>query len=164
MRVRRPERGFTLAEMAVALGVSVIVAGLMCVGGLHAKKASECSSAKSGVATLETAIRAFQAKRGALPKDIDGNGVTTCDEVVSQLKGWGVLRQDFQAFDPWGSPYVIVLKRDYGVSADAMLDHNLYPLNDSPEGFQAYSKGPDGKSSAVSADHEALDNIANFQM
>lgn len=164
MRGKRAQRGFTLAELACTIGISGVIAGLIVVAATHVKHAMEIQSAQSGVATLESALHAFQAKRGAMPKDIDADGATRTDEIISQLKGWGVLKSDFLPFDPWGHPYVIVLRRDYGVSTDTVFDYNLFPLNDTPEGFQVYSKGPDGQTSNVATDQAALDDISNYRM
>jgi prepilin-type N-terminal cleavage/methylation domain-containing protein len=163
MRVRR-NGGFTLAEIACVVGIGSILAGLVTAGGMYAKKASEHHSAQAGVTTLEAAVNAFQAKRGTFPKDLDADGTTTADEIVNQLQGWNILAKDFSPVDPWGRPYVIVLRRDYGYAAGTMYDYNLFPLNDTPDGFQVYSVGPDGATSTVCTDEAALDDIANFRM
>lgn len=163
MRVRR-NGGFTLAEIACVVGIGSILAGLVTAGGMYAKKTSEKHSAQAAVETLETAINAFQAKRGAFPKDLDADGMTTAQEIVNQLEGWNLLGKGFSPLDPWGHPYVIVLRRDYGYAAGTMYDYNLFPLNDTPDGFQVYSMGPDGVTSTVSTDEAALDDITNFRM
>ncbi len=39
---------------------------------------------------------------------------------------------------------------------------NFYPYNNTPNGFQIYSMGPDGRSAMISTSPEVTDNIANF--
>jgi prepilin-type N-terminal cleavage/methylation domain-containing protein len=163
MRARRGQRGFTLAEVACVVGISGVLAGLFAVAGVQAKKASDRHRAQAGVAAIEAAIHSFQVKRSAFPRDVNGDGVTRADEILEQLKGWRVLEQSFSPLDPWGNPYVVVLKRDYGVSSETVLDYNLYPVNETPDGFQVYSKGPDGKTGYMYTEETSVDNIGNYR-
>ena len=162
MRDRGRRGGFTLAEIACVVGIAGIILGLAAVGGLHARMTSAVRAASAGVATLDMAIRSFENKRGALPADTNEDGLTTAQEIISQLKSWDILNQKFSPLDPWGHPYVIVLKRDYSLSADTMYDSNYFPLNDVPNGFQVYSLGPDGVTGMCQGYQETVDDIANF--
>jgi len=164
MRNGTKRRGFTLAEMTVAISVGAIILAMVAAGGMYARQASAVRAAKAAVTTIEAAITAFEAKRGALPDDLNGDGITSTDEIVKQLKAWKVLPDSFVPLDPWGHQYVIVLKREYDTNPSTMCDFNLFPLNDSGEGFQVYSFGPDGKSTTIVTDGSVKDNIANFDV
>ena len=162
MRLKRRRGGFTLAEIAVVIGIAGIVMSLTVAAGLYAKKTSDRKAALAAIETLETAVSRFEAKRGDLPRDLDGDGVTTTAEVVKQLKEWSLLGDDFSDLDPWGHPYVVVLRRDYLTNPRTMHDFNFYPLNDYPRGLQVYSLGPDGIGSYVDTAKEAQDDLSNF--
>lgn len=162
MRSRWRSGGFTLAELSVLIGIAGVVISLTAAAGLYARRTSDEKCARAAVETLESALTRFESKRGDLPRDVDGDGVTTTREVIKQLREWSLLGDDFSDLDPWGNPYVIVLRRDYLVSPDTMYDFNFFPLNDSPRGIQVYSMGPDGLSSYVNTADVALDDINNF--
>jgi hypothetical protein len=120
-------RGLTLAEIACMIGVSGLVGGVVAVVVLQAGIDRERSSAASAVAALDAGIRSFEAMRGAPPADLDGDGVTSATEVVSQLKSWGILEGSFAPVDPWGHPYVIVLRPDSVPGHDAAFDRPYGP-------------------------------------
>ena len=155
-------RGFTLAEMAVVVGVASVVMTLTLVAASYARREVSERSAKAGIAQLEMALTRFEAKRGALPKDLDGNGITSTSEVLAQLRQWALLGDDFSDLDPWGRQYIIVLQRDYWTSADTIYDMNFYPYNNTVRGFQVYSKGPDGATGVISTEEPVADDVANF--
>jgi hypothetical protein len=150
--------------MAVVVGVASVVMTLTLVAASYARREVSERGAKAGITKLEAAMSRFEAKRGALPKDLDGNGVTTTAEVIMQLKQWALLGDDFSDIDPWGSRYVVVLQRDYWSSPDTIYDENFYPYNNAPGAFQVYSKGPDGATGVIATEAAAMDDVANFSV
>jgi len=159
----RRQTAFTLAELACAIGISAIILGALAVAGLQAKASTEKRSAQASISALEAALASFQNKRGAPPSDLNHDGLTAADEIVSQLKDWGLLAQEFSSLDPWGKPYVIVLKRDYYSTYDTFFASGR-PYNDDAAGFQIYSMGPDGVRGLYPTDSESADDLTNFSM
>ncbi|MCD6404941.1 MAG: hypothetical protein J7M19_03870 [Planctomycetes bacterium] len=161
MSRNRSSEGFTLAELCVVMGIASIIAGMTVAVGLHARASSAVKSAQASVAVLETALVRFEAKSGSFPKDLNHDGITTTEEIVKQLKDWAMLDESFSLVDPWGKTYVIVLRRDYGVSPDTKLDINLFPINDYAGGFQVLSPGPDGETACLATAEASLDDVGN---
>ena len=105
-------RGLTLAEIACIIGVSGLTGGIAAVVVLQAGTQRERAAAASAIAALNAGVRSFETMRGGPPSDLDGDGMISPAEVVSQLKSWGILEGSFEPVDPWGRPYVIVFKRE----------------------------------------------------
>lgn len=154
--------GFTLAEMSVVVGIAGVVTCITAVAALYAMRSNDERAAIAEIRSFETALVRFQAKRGRMPLDLDNSGITTSFEVIKQLKDWGLLGDDFSDMDPWGNPYVIVLKRDYGTHPGTVYDLDCLPLNDTPGGFQVYSYGRDGETYFINTADVCRDDISNF--
>ncbi len=163
MRKQGKRAGFTLAEMCVVVAITAIVGGILVAAGVHARSSNDVRAARAQVVVLVDAISSYEAKRGETPNDVDGDGLTTTEEVVEQLKNWNVLAEDFEPYDPWGQKYVIVLQRDYDYSPDTKRDINFFPVNDFPGGYQVYSGGPDCDASPYTTDEAAADDISNLE-
>jgi len=119
MRPHR-RRGVTIAEFCCIAGTAIIAFAFLVVLTLQAKHAADAASAEAAVSTLEDTVSAYIEKRGLPPKDLDGDGIVSTDEIVSQLKNWNLLPQEFVPYDPWGERYVIVLNSDAPLPGNAV--------------------------------------------
>lgn len=108
------KRGFTLVEILAVISIMGIIAALLVFAAKGLRKKTDADAAKGGVDFIAARIEAFTGKRSELPADYNGDGVTTEREIYLALNQWGFSVPPHKQVDPWGNPYVIVLKRDYG--------------------------------------------------
>ena len=127
---RRPRlsAAFTLIELLLVLLILAILAGLVGwrVVGVTAK--AKVSAAKTDLATLQTAIKAFDGYMGRLPSSSEGlQGL-----IVRPSEGgddWQkCLEKDVVPQDPW--------KHDWNYRE---------PGSHNPDGYDLWSNGPDGR-------------------
>lgn len=161
MRMRRTG-GFTVAEVCVVLGVVSLLGGFAATIGFKARHTSDLCAAEADIILLENAVQEYYHKRGGPLMDPNRDGITTTDEIVSQLKDWQCLDESFTGRDPWGREYVIVLSRDYMLSPDAKFYSLATPVNNDADGMQVYSRGPDGKTSDSLVNTLSGDDVTNF--
>ncbi len=106
------QHGFSLLELAIALGVLAILAGGV-LKGRELLNSARVQATLTDVANIETALSAFQARYSALPGDFiaasaaglsntggNGNGLIEGDEscnVFTHLQMSGFIQGDFQA-------------------------------------------------------------------
>ncbi len=108
IRRKRGNRGFTLVELLMVSGVlAVLVAMAIPIWPLY-KNMARSSRAMTEIRSLETAINAYVADRGALPPNLEALGSGT-------------------PRDPWGNPYRFVVPptRTF-VGSPLNTDYDLY--------------------------------------
>jgi general secretion pathway protein G len=135
---RRARRlGFTLVELAVALGVvGVLIAiALPMFKGWQEKVRTK--KAVDDVQAISAVIDGFHADTGRFPASL------------AEIKR-DTLR------DPWGNPYVYLDLTTTNGNGHARKDHSLVPLNTD---FDLYSSGPDGSSSPPLTAQASRDDI-----
>ena len=69
---RAASRGFTLIEMLVVIAIIAILAGILLPAFANAKKKAKIGQAKSEMANLETAIKAYESEYSRMPMHKDG--------------------------------------------------------------------------------------------
>jgi prepilin-type N-terminal cleavage/methylation domain-containing protein len=146
MMRKRGLAGFTLLEISVALAIASSALLTVTAAGKSAMRESRIRKAHAEVTAIDAALNRYMLKRGRLPVDLDGDGVAIESEILSQLVQWSFLPRPVPAasglvLDPWETPYVIVLSRDYVKrAADVLCDASGRPYNDGPNSFQVYSR------------------------
>lgn len=119
MRIRHrdaaAEAGFTLIEIMVVIVILGLLTGLVVANvGDQADRARE-QTARTNVATIAHAVRAFRAREGRLPESLR-------DLVEPDAKGRSDLEE--LPLDPWGG--------EFGLRAD-----------DAARSWEVFSAGPD---------------------
>jgi general secretion pathway protein G len=89
---------FTLMEVLVVAAILVILASVASVGFLRYLDDAKESTAKAGVAKLETAVGAFKISHGDYPQSL--MDLTVVDE------GKAAPLEQKELLDPWDQPYV----------------------------------------------------------
>ncbi len=196
-RDRQSAKGFTLVEIMTVIAIMGVIAALLVMAARGARQSSDADAAKAGVAFVSSKIEQYIAKRGELPPDLSyvanplepAPHVTTEVEIYTTLNQWGYSVPPEKQVDPWGNPYIIVLKRDYNVvfpltagtdyaslpflkmanmyvpSGDQekdILDTGGFPYNDGANSVQVICAGPDGKVSRLGSDTTNSDNLTNW--
>ena len=130
-------RGFTLVEVAVALGlVAVLMAiALPMFGGWRDR--IKIKQAQDDIIAMSMVIDAFGADNNRLPASL------------AEIGRSGKL-------DPWGAAYVYLDLSKPASTGAARKDHSLVPLNTD---YHLYSKGPDGASAPPLTAKSSRDDI-----
>jgi len=160
MRPKGHSGGFTASEKAVLSSITAIFVLFVAVASLQFKHHRDVATARNTVFALERAVLAYCEKRG-MPRDTDGDGIASGEEIIAQLKQCAFLPADFTGNDPWGGRYRIILRRDYEKHPETRRDFMALPLNDYARGVQVFSTGPDGRSAPHLSDLLSADDIGN---
>jgi general secretion pathway protein G len=124
MRSRRPNAGFTLLDLMLAVGtVGILLAVALPSYGRYVARANT-SAAVADISRIHLAIETYIMGNGLPPPDLAAIG-----------KG-GML-------DPWGQPYVYLSFDGLEGKGQMRKDKNLVPINSE---YDLYSAGPDGDS------------------
>jgi len=132
-----PQRGFTLVEMVLVIGIAAMVLWIVVpmVQGYIEK--GRINQAIVEIGTMSTAIRQQIKTKGALPDSLDA-------------AGFGGKT------DPWGHPYEYLNLFNSKGNGQARKDKKLAPLNSD---FDLYSIGPDGQTAASLVNSASRDDI-----
>jgi general secretion pathway protein G len=106
----REERGFTLIEILIVVGIIAALASMFLPKYLDVQKRSDLAIAKAELATLRTSIVIYKQDTGTYPNGTD-DITTTADWNNFLLTDPGVLKwkgpyTDRVTEDPWGQPFV----------------------------------------------------------
>lgn len=142
MTLRRPllfrrQGGFTLVEIAVALGLVAILTALavpMYGGWQHRIKVQR---AQDDIIAMSMVIDTFLQDNSRLPNNL------------AEVGRGGIT-------DPWGRPYVYLDLTPAANRGAARKDHSLVPLNTD---YDLYSSGPDGASASPLTAKASRDDI-----
>ena len=89
----KPNSGFTLVELIVAIGIMAVLAGMLMGGISVARKAVKKSQAATMISSLELGCKVFENEWGFFPHDEVANlGVTFATEDFSGLTYTNVVR------------------------------------------------------------------------
>jgi general secretion pathway protein G len=134
---RLPHRGFTLVEVAVALGLVAVLAAiaLPMFGGWRDR--IKIKKAQDDIIAMSIVIDAFLADNGRLPTSL------------AEVGRGGLL-------DPWETPYAYLDLMTTKGNGKARKDHSLVPLNTD---YDLYSKGPDKASVSPLTAKSSRDDI-----
>jgi general secretion pathway protein G len=124
MRLQRPDAGFTLLELMLALGaIGILMAVALPSYGRYVARANT-SAAVADIAKIHLAVETYIMGHDEPPPDLAAIG-----------KGGMV--------DPWGQPYVFLSFSGLKGKGAMRKDKNLVPINSA---YDLYSIGPDGES------------------
>ena len=140
--MRHPDRktrqiaAFSLIELLLVLVILGVLAALVVPKFTNRSKQARETAARADISTIATAISAFEIDNGRLPTTEEGLGALLTQP--SNVTDWrGPYLQRGLPKDPWGNLYLYRM-----------------PGQRSPEGFDIYSTGPDGR--------EGNDDIGNW--
>jgi general secretion pathway protein G len=141
----RSNRGFTLVELMVAIGILAVTAAIGLPSYMAYKQRAYVAAATTDIMTIATAINRYNTVNNSPPPDLATIGFDTL-------------------LDPWGRPYVYLSFTGLNGNGQMRKDKNLVPLNTQ---YDLYSVGADGQSRPpltvpVSKDDVILANDGNY--
>lgn len=111
---RRParalQRGFSLIEMLLVLGIIAFIATMLATNIFGARESANVKAAAAGVRKVATYVDQFYLDTGSIPTKIED--LLTRPSNVSNWNG--PYLKESQAKDPWGTPYVIKVPGEGG--------------------------------------------------
>jgi general secretion pathway protein G len=131
------ERGISLVETLIVCALISTLASLGVGSYVAALKTARIARAIADIRTLDTEIRAFEARNHRYP--------VTIDEVHSPVP-----------HDPWGSPYQYADLSTAKAKGKARKDGRLNPIN---LDFDLYSMGEDGRTSTPLTARASWDDV-----
>ncbi len=101
----RRQRGFTLIEMLLVLGIIAFIATLVSTSVLSGNRKARQSEAIAGVRLVASAVERYELDCGVLPGKIED-----LRQAPAGLTGWsGPYLNASQTRDPWGTPYLLAI-------------------------------------------------------
>lgn len=137
MKPNRTDRGaFSLIELLLVLVILAVLAALVVPKFTNRTEQARQTAAKTDIASLETALDAFEIDTGRYPSGDEG--LKALVEAPPSVQNWrGPYIKRGVPNDPWGHPYVY-----------------RFPGRNNANGFDLFSMGPDGR--------EGNDDIGNW--
>jgi len=135
--IRRGDRGLTLLETLMALGLVAILAGMASTAWGAWRDRVMTKTAQADIIAMAMSLDTFISDNGAPPASLAAIG----------RKGFA---------DPWGNAYVYTNLTTAKGKGSARKDHSLVPLNSD---YDLFSKGPDGMSASALTAEPSRDDI-----
>lgn len=102
---KRRQRGFTLIEMLVVLGIIAFIATMVGVSVGKSNAKAKRQRAITGVGLVARAVEQFELDCGALPERIED-----LRRAPTKVAGWsGPYLNASHTKDPWGTPYILAI-------------------------------------------------------
>ena len=92
----KKQHGFTLVELMVVITILGLLASAIAIGVIKSQVTAYQKTARTDIATLESALELYQSKHGKMPQ---GLSALVPEKLVKTLQP-----------DPWGHPYVYTLE------------------------------------------------------
>lgn len=106
LRVRAPERGYSLLELLVVLAILGLIIAIAAPRAIGYFEASKGKTAKIQIANLSAALDIYYLSHGGYPSEQLGlKALVEKPEGVENWDGPYLNRVD-GIIDPWGNPYV----------------------------------------------------------
>jgi general secretion pathway protein G len=125
---RAAGRGFTLIELMLVLVILATLAAVVLPKLSGRTKQAKIASAETQVATLQTALDAFEIDTGRYPTTAEGLRALSKQPTMDADDWMGPYLRKNIGNDPWGEEY-----------------RYRYPGTYNTEGYDLYSMGPDRK-------------------
>lgn len=101
----RRQRGFTLIEMLIVLGIIAFIATLVSTSVISGNRKAKQREAVAGVRLVASAVESYEIDCGVLPGKIED-----LRQAPGLLAGWsGPYLNASHTRDPWGTPYQLVI-------------------------------------------------------
>jgi len=136
-QIEKGNRGFTLVELLIVLGIIMLVAALATPNLLAAIQQARVGRAVGDINAIEIDVTEYQITNGSWPN--------TLADV-----GRGAM------LDPWGNPYQYYNQSTHTGNGALRQDQFLVPVNTD---YDLYSMGPDGQTSAAIMSGTGRDDI-----
>lgn len=109
---RRPEAGFSLMELLVALVILALVMGLVAPRVIGYLSRAKSQTAEAQVKNIQAALDLFQIDVGRYPTESEG--LEALVSAPAGTAGWAGPYLDDEAVpaDPWGRPYYYASTED----------------------------------------------------
>ena len=134
--IRSAQRGFTLAELMLALAILAVIVAIAVPAYSSYVERAKVAQAETDIIAISAQIEGYYQDAHAYPSSL------------VQVGAAGKL-------DPWGHPYVYY-PLDSANIGEARKDKNLVPINSD---FDLYSVGPDGKSAPPLTAPQSRDDV-----
>ncbi len=141
-------KGFTLIEIMIVLVIIGILMGLISAAAFKAMESAKKSRAEVDIATLETALSAYEADIGDYPP--------SAAFADNSFKAW--LEDSSGQPSSWNGPYMHFKNEDLTSGSDPVCDpwNNAYkykaPGSNNSGFVDIYSFGPDGSNNGGAGD------------
>jgi len=124
------QSGFSLIELLLVLVILAVLAAVVVPKFTNRSEQARITAAKTDIASMETALDAFEVDSGRFPSGDEG--LNALVESPANLTSWrGPYIKRGVPKDPWGNAYIY-----------------RYPGVRNTSGYDLYSTGPDGRESA----------------
>lgn len=125
--IQRRRGGFTLIELLLVLVILGVLAAIVVPKFAGRTEQARVTAAQTQIATVGTALDAFEVDNGYYPKG--SSGLQDLIEQPRDAQGWkGPYLKGEVPTDPWGNPYSYEC-----------------PGKQNPTGYDLMSMGPDGR-------------------
>ena len=125
-RRRRHRRAFTLVEMLLVVTIIGILAAIVIPKMVGRSEQAREVRAKADIASIKTALDAFEVDNGYYPKS--NNGLGDLVQTPRDARNWHGPYLESIPVDPWGNAYIYQL-----------------PGKHNPGSYDLSSPGPDGQ-------------------
>jgi general secretion pathway protein G len=137
VRRDRSERGLTLTEILVAVGIIGVLSAIVLPLYGESLQRSKITQATADIQNISGKLKIWEIFNRGLPDSLAQAGI---NDIV----------------DPWGHPYQYLKIEGLKGKGDVRKDHKLNPLNSD---FDLYSMGRDGVSKTQISNKDSLDDI-----
>lgn len=137
MRRDLSERGLTLTEVLVAIGIIGILSAIVLPLYGESMNRSKVTQAMGDINNISGKLKVWEIFNMGLPDTLAQAGIN-------------------DAYDPWGRPYEYLRIEGTTGKGDVRKDHKLNPINSD---FDLYSSGRNGISKTQISQKDSLDDI-----
>ena len=149
----RKDRGFTVIELIVVIGIIFILAAALLPVLSKAREMAKKTRAREEIHQLEVALRMYGEDWGRYPDDDEFlalNSPYRCENLIDALEyevengPYGAWEEDTSSddlFDPWGNAYIYRYNSGTVIGKSIGVAYNIYSAG--PNGIYE-SPGPDG--------------------
>ena len=118
MRTRRKQKGFTLVELLVVVGIIAMLATMLAPRLFKGLGETKAKIARAKMARIEDGLARFQMDCGRLPTEADGGLEALLVAPQDLTEKWkGAYCKRSELIDPWDHPYVYMPEGQHNVGS-----------------------------------------------